>query len=250
MDVADEAFVQYLAARVPAAQIAEAHTDDLYLACACASGDARAIEIFHRRHLAHLAEALAKSGLEPEIADEGAQTLRAQLFVAAKGERPLIEGYSGRGAVAGWLRVAAMRAASKVRRGEARRARVAMNAAAAAGLPAVDPELSAIRRRYGDASNDAFRDAFGRLTSEERTLLRLRFVDGLNIERIGVVLGLSRATVGRRMIAARERLLEEAMRALGERIQATPTEVRSLLGFLRSQLEISFGHAVGDERQG
>jgi RNA polymerase sigma-70 factor (ECF subfamily) len=73
-------------------------------------------------------------------------------------------------------------------------------------------------------------------------------VDGLNLERIGVALGLSRATVGRRMIAARERLLAETLRLLGDRIQATPSEVKSLLGVLRSKIEVSLGALLDDPR--
>jgi DNA-directed RNA polymerase specialized sigma24 family protein len=45
--------------------------------------------------------------------------------------------------------------------------------------------------------------AIAALDAEERTLLRLHYLDGLNIERIAVVFNVSRATIGRRVIAVR-----------------------------------------------
>jgi RNA polymerase sigma-70 factor (ECF subfamily) len=199
--VDDATFVRYLAERVPPDRLDAVFAEDLYLACACAAGDAAAMDAFDRRHF-------------------------------------------------GPLYVAAVRLATRSRRDETTRAMAARNAAAAAGLPSVDPELATIQRRYGEVSRRAFHEAFACLNAEERSVLRLHFVDGLNIERIGAVLGLSRATVGRRMIAARKRLLQETLRLLGERLEATPTEVRSLLGVLRSHLEVSFGALLGEKHAG
>ncbi|HEY6459603.1 MAG TPA: sigma factor-like helix-turn-helix DNA-binding protein [Polyangiaceae bacterium] len=252
--VQDAAFVRYVAERVAPERLEGAFAEDLYLACACAcaEGNARAlaVEAFDRLHLAPLTRALEAGGVDRFVAEEVVQLLRARLFVGASGERAKIGEYAGRAPIGGWLHVAAVRMASKLRRAETTRAQAARNAAPAAGLPGVDPELATIQRRYGDLSKQTFHEAFGALSAEERSVLRLYFVDGLNIERIGVVLGLSRATVGRRMVAARERLLEETLRLLGARLQATPAEVLSLLGILRSHLEVSFGALLSERQAG
>jgi RNA polymerase sigma-70 factor, ECF subfamily len=209
-DIAIEptAFTRYLAERVPAGRLDQACCADLYLACACATGDAGAIDAFDARYLSGLASVLGKTGMAADVADEAVQIVRARLFVADGDRGAQIAGYAGRGPIEGWLRVAAVRVASRRRRGEARRDALARAAAPEAGIAAVDPELATIRRRYGPLSAEALRGAFACLTAEERTVLRLHFVDGLNLEQTGAVLGLSRATVGRRLIAARERLLE------------------------------------------
>jgi RNA polymerase sigma-70 factor (ECF subfamily) len=248
--VDDATFVRYLAERVPPDRLDAVFAEDLYLACACAAGDAAAMDAFDRRHFGPLAAALERGGVEAAVADEVVQRLRAQLFVRGDGKYAKIGQYSGRAPIGGWLYVAAVRLATRSRRDETTRAMAARNAAAAAGLPSVDPELATIQRRYGEVSRRAFHEAFACLNAEERSVLRLHFVDGLNIERIGAVLGLSRATVGRRMIAARKRLLQETLRLLGERLEATPTEVRSLLGVLRSHLEVSFGALLGEKHAG
>jgi RNA polymerase sigma-70 factor (ECF subfamily) len=141
--------------------------------------------------------------------------------------------------------VAAIRAAKDLRRDEATRAAVAEEGGPPAAIPSVDPELAAIQRRHGDDFNRALHGAFASLTAEERTVLRLYFVDGLNIDRIGGALGLSRATVGRRMITARTRLHEETLRLLGESLRVTPQELESLLAVVRSKLEVSLGALLG-----
>ena len=243
--VSDEDFVRYLAAHAGdderRARLSALCAEDLYLACACASGSALAIEVLDRRYLAELPDVLARTGVAASTAADAVQSLRERLFVGTDGAPAKIAEYGGRGPLAGWLRVAGLRLASNQRRDEATRAAKTRGLDAPAAIRAVDPEMALVERRYGEAFNHALRDAFTTLTAEERAVLRLHFVDKLNIERIGAVLGLSRATVGRRVIAGRERLLAESMRLLSDRLSATPTEIQSLLGALRSKLEVSLG---------
>jgi len=237
------AYVRHLAARAPSGdpeQLGKLHAADLYLACACAAGDEASIAVFDQRYLAPLPAQLTRRGIAPDLANDAVQWLRERLFVGPE----KIREYDGRGALAGWLRVAAVRAASNLRRDDARRAAREAEAGAPAALTAVDPELALIKRRYGEAFRTALRDAFAALSEEERNVLRLHFVDGLNLEGIAQVLGLSRATVGRRMLSGRTRALEETLRLLGERIEASPTELVSILGVVRSKLDLSFGALV------
>jgi RNA polymerase sigma-70 factor (ECF subfamily) len=241
--VGDELFVGYVAARVQdearLARLDTLHAEDLYLACACANGVALAIEALDRRYLADLPESLRRAGVPEANAAEAVQRLRERLFVTAPPALARITEYEGRGALAGWLRVAAMRLAGNLRRDEGTRARHTRALDAPEAVRAMDPELVLLERRYAQAFNQALKDAFVTLTAEERAVLRMHFGDGLNIERIGAVLGLSRATVGRRVIAGRERLFSQSMQLLGERLNATPDELQSLLGALRSKLEVS-----------
>ncbi|HEY8041673.1 MAG TPA: hypothetical protein VIF15_17830, partial [Polyangiaceae bacterium] len=84
------------------------------------------------------------------------------------------------------------------------------------------------------------------LDAEDRSMLRLHYIDGLNIGRIAAVFQVSRATIGRRMIAVRKRIVEEAHRLLGERLKATPEELESLLRVVRSDLAISLSAVLGE----
>jgi RNA polymerase sigma-70 factor (ECF subfamily) len=246
--VGDEAFVRYVAERAAKGErtrLQDLHAADLYLACACAAGDPQAIAALDRGFFPEVLAGLVRSGAPPAIADEAVQRLRERLFVPAEEKRAKIADYGGRGPLVGWLRVAAIRTAKDLHREEATRAAVARDAGPPATIPSVDPELAAIQRRYGDDFNRAFRGAFASLTAEERSVLRFYFVDGLNIDRIGGALGLSRATVGRRMVTARSRLRAETLRLLAESLRATPTELESLLSVVRSKLEVSLGALLG-----
>ena len=89
----------------------------------------------------------------------------------------------------------------------------------------------------------ALRDAFAALPSRDRALLRMHFLDGLNLERLGLVFQVSRATAGRMMLATRTRLLDDTLALLRARLSLQPEELESLLGALRSKLDVSL-HAL------
>jgi RNA polymerase sigma-70 factor (ECF subfamily) len=216
------------------------HLGDLYLACACARKDPAAIAAFDREFIAPLAAIVTRGGAPAHVAAEVTQILRERLLVGDGQRPPRIVDYSGRGSLAGWLRIAAVREASKVHRHERLHAGLRPDEPP----PPATPEESAIRARYGEAFNAAFRDAFKALPAEDRLILRLHFAEGLNLDGLAVALGFSRATAGRRIVTARTHLREETLRLLGERLEASPEELDSVLKALRSRLEITFGALV------
>jgi RNA polymerase sigma-70 factor (ECF subfamily) len=173
------------------------------------------------------------------VIDEVCQLVRARLFVAREDAQPKSLEYSGRGSLASWLRVVTLRVASNRRRGEKHQVEFDDDVSATELLPAVDPELAVIRTRYGAAFNEALRRAFGGLTARERLLFRMHFLDGLNIERMGVVFGVHRATVARWLASAREAVLERTMTLLGDQLQLDARELASLLLVVRSALDVS-----------
>ncbi len=236
-----EALLDHVAPRArDLAGLARLHAADLALAAACAAGEPAAIRELERLYLVPLPRLLARGGVALDVAEEAVQALRARLLVGPA----VITSYDGRGPLGAWLRVAATRGASNHRRDSARREAIIAETGGPANLPAIDPALALIRRQYGETFHGAIRDAFAALAPEERTILRLHFTDGLNLDAIARVLGTSRATAGRRMIAARDRVRSETLAFLGARIHATPAELESLLGVVRSTLDVSLGALV------
>jgi RNA polymerase sigma-70 factor (ECF subfamily) len=234
-----EIFVRYVEERAPGS--AEGlRADELYIACACARGDERAMREFDRRYLSEIPSFLARVRPSAHLVDDVRQLVRETLFVQGK-----IKQYSGRGSLVSWLRVVTLRVTSNLRRGD--RANVELQEALPA--PGIDPELGAIHRRYGESFQVALRDALTGLGAEERTLLRLHYLDGLNIDKIAIVFNVSRATIGRRIVAVRERIVEETHRLLRDRLGATPGELASLLRVVRSNLAMSLS-VVLRERSG
>jgi RNA polymerase sigma-70 factor (ECF subfamily) len=213
---------------------------DLYLACACAERVRGAIEAFDRAHMSRVGMFLSQLRPSPSFVDDVRQVLRERLFVGKDGAAPRIAEYTGRGALASWLRVMALRAAIDLRRAGA-------DAVAAGGddperhvqSGAADPELDYIKQRYRGELNEAIRLAVAALADAPRDLFQRHFVDGITLDRLAADLGVHRATVARRVAAARAAVLDEARRLLGARLGARSSEVDSLVHLMRSQLELS-----------
>jgi RNA polymerase sigma-70 factor, ECF subfamily len=247
LHVDPERFAAYVGERASGgADLAALHAGDLYLACACASGDPPGLAAFEARYVAEVPSFLAGVERSAAAVDEVCQLVRERLFVAGEGRRPKIAEYAGRGSLGSWLRVVTLRIAQNRRRGDRPHASLD-DAGALERLPAVDPELAIIKNRYRPAFDEALRAAFAGLTPRERLLFRMHFLDGLNIDRIGVVFGVHRATVARWIAAARESLLERLLRGLGERLRIGPAELESLMALVRSGLDVSLRALLAPE---
>ncbi len=245
-----ERFVRHLAHHRPEGAPLEAWlgsicAGDLYLACACAEGMPAAAAALHRQYRAQAGAYL--SGMRPSEAfvEDVAQAVLERLLVGSPGSPPRIAEYSGRGALGSWLRVVTVRLALDLRRrrteelaGDAHRDEPA-NAVGAGS----DPEVLLLQRRYLGELNAALGAAVGALTGDQRSLLRAHFVEGVTLEQLAAARGVHRATVVRWIAAARQDVLAGARRQLGEKLQVRPAELESLMGMMRSRLDLSLSSA-------
>jgi RNA polymerase sigma-70 factor (ECF subfamily) len=232
--VEPDAFAAYAAER------AEAVDADLYLACACASGSPEALATFDKEIVARIPDYVARIRGAAGHSDEISQRVRAKLLVAPPTGRPKIADYGGRGPLGGWVRVVAVRAAHDLLREGAAGDRLGADDDLADRVAdAGDVEMQLLQDKFRAPFEEALRTALADLSVRERNLLKLHFVDGLNIDRIGVAYGVHRATVARWLAKARADVLAAAERRLGERAGLSPDEVRSLVKVVRSQLQVS-----------
>jgi RNA polymerase sigma-70 factor (ECF subfamily) len=215
----------------------ELELGDLFLSRAAALGDARAIAAIEAGPLAGAPEWLARYKLSDAEHDEVVQRVRERLFVGTPTRPPRIVDYAGRGPLGAWVRVLLVREAAS----ERRRAREhdPIDEEAQRALVDQSPEQLLARARYQGAFDDALRGAFAALSAEERALFRFQFGKGLTLDQIAKVLGLSRATVARRIADARGRLWRALTDALRSRLQLSQPEVDALLVEWRSKLEVS-----------
>ena len=240
IDLARERFAAYLGGLGRDGPPDEERGPELYLVCACLAGDGQALAAFDRRYLAQLAGFLHRIDASAPFVEEVRQILRVRLLVDDGERAPRLADYTGRGALASWLRVVAIRAALDLKRARIDRPCDDAEIEALAGAPArQDPEMDYIRTRYAAEFRAAIGTAMTELEPRERTLLRLGLVDGLTADQIAGVYGVHRVTVARWLAAAREHLAGRCQRRLEERLHLGPTELRSLLGLVRSQLDLS-----------
>jgi RNA polymerase sigma-70 factor (ECF subfamily) len=239
VDVPADAFTAYLTERGFGAEgVATGRAADLYLCCACLRRDGRALAAFDALLVASATPALVRMGLASEARDEVAQALREKLFVGRAGPAKLAE-YAGRGALASWLRAAAVRTALNGLRDRGRRASLGDDDWLAWPSPGDDPEVAALKRAFGADFRAAFSGALASLEPRARLLLRQHLLDGLGHEQLGALYGVHSVTAYRWLRDARSSLVKEtrARLAAGRRVRAE--ELDSLLRLLESQLDAS-----------
>ena len=226
-------------------------SSDLYLAWACAERDPTALSFFERLFLPPVDGYVSRLGLSGSMLDDVRQELRIRLLVGAE---PRIGQYSGRGPLAGWVRVAAIRVAlNMLERNKAGTHAKDMSALDAIVGDQGTPEISAMRHRHGDAFQAALERSLHGLEPRDKTLLRMHFIDGLNIDANGRIYRVHRATVARWLVAIRRRVLENLRAEVSLNLPATSSEFRSMLAVMRSDLDLSLRHILpsqgGSERQ-
>lgn len=244
----EEAFAAHVSALHPEGTSAEAlaklHGADLYLAFACARGDAAAWRTFERTHLSKIQEYVRRVDRDASFADDVHQRLAAKL-ATNQGKLAL---YTGRGPLAGFVRVSALREAHDIVR--RRKGTVDFDdAALEAGH--VDPELALLQERAGAALKTAFREVMATLPDEDKAMLKLHYLDGRTIEDVGKALRISRATATRRLADARERIVKRVELALRSALGPGAPGAGSLLRLVASQFDLSlarhFGSALNRE---
>jgi RNA polymerase sigma-70 factor (ECF subfamily) len=204
----------------------ELAVEDLYLAFACACGVAPALEAFTRTVLGEVDAHVAHVDGSAAFKDDVRAVLAAKLLVAAPGATPAIADYAGRAPLSAWVRIAAIRAALNLRRGKAGEALRAAEREIDEIADAGDVELDAIRRRYRPAFEAAIAQALSTLPVRDRTLLRLRLVEGVEVDAIATMYRVHRTTVTRWLADSRATLFDETRRILtselGQRRGAAP----------------------------
>jgi RNA polymerase sigma-70 factor (ECF subfamily) len=241
----DYAVIDAIAARVPfdeelpaaLAALGSLEAGDVLLAEGCARGDAASLRAFERRFGADLDVAIAKSPSLGVGKDDFRQLVREHFFVASPGRPPRIAGYSGRGPLRAWVRVAATRLVIDLSRRPAQPELRPEDELDALLPPPSDPELAYLRHAYGAHLSAAFADALAKLTPRQRNLLRQKHVHELTGDRLAAMYGVHRATVFGWIEDARKALLAQLRVAL--RVRTAGQDLDSVVHLVGSRLDLS-----------
>ena len=230
-----EAFVTYLAARIQPEQAPDTtafvHAAELYLSCAIAEGQSAAMREFDREYMAKVAGAVSRFRLSSDELDDLKQILRQQLLM---GNPPKIVDYSGLGELSAWLRVAAVRAAIKMKKA---RLEGLTGDDELENLPGFEPnaELKYVAAEHRVAFRESFRQAIASLDAQEQNVLRQHHLDGLTLEQLASLYRVHRTTTAYWLERARDRLLKRTRQTLMQRTKMSASDCDSLFQQAQSQ---------------
>jgi RNA polymerase sigma-70 factor, ECF subfamily len=269
VELAEARFAGWVSERTIDAETLRTRGAELYLACACALGEDsmqnpqrvphlprsfapdksggsardRALLLFDRTFIQTLRSGIARRTLSPEQLDELRQRLRVRLLT---GPRPRIASYQGHGPLGAWVRVAAARQALDMSAGARHAAESDGPLADALVSAGVDPEIAAAKRQFQAEFRTALEDSLASLLPREKTLLRMHFIDRLNIDEMGTIFRVHRATVARWLAAIRRQVFARVCEQLSLQLRSSPSEVASLVRLVRSEVEVSVQRLLKD----
>lgn len=247
LPLGEQAFAEHLTRCVgaePCSALADRAIEDVYLACACATGVDGAASYFERRFAKVIRKAVARVISTSADRDEAEQLTRRALLVGSDAGPPKLASYAGHGPLEHWVSVTAIRTAISFGRsmGTERQLRDRTVGEAAGGA---DPELLLMKEEIRREVEAAFEQALERLDERERLLLRLYLVSGMTMEDIGKTFGVAHQTVSRWLVRARKRVLASVRGELARRLKISKSELRSVVRLVASQLNLSISRLLG-----
>jgi RNA polymerase sigma-70 factor (ECF subfamily) len=247
--VEDDAFLRHVAERLPGEggpreALAALHAGDLYLACACAVGEPRALAAFEKQFLSQVDAYLARTEGQAGMAEEVRQALRTRLLVGDGDRPPRIASFTGQGPLGGWLRMATARVAVDLHRASKRESGRESSLPSAPG-DAPDPELEYLKLRWRPELEAAFESTLAALGAQEANVLRLYFLNGVTAEAIGTLYQVSSRTVQRWIVDTRQRILHETRKRLAERLEMSVSQIDTVMGLVQSQIDVNLPGLLG-----
>jgi RNA polymerase sigma-70 factor (ECF subfamily) len=223
-----------------AGPVGDDHAAEIYLACACAQGNAaatRALDEILRRDTARM---VGRVDAQQAFVDEVLQLLRVKLLAESP---PKILDYAGRSSLQRWLGTAAVRTALNLKRGREDASDDSLESKLGADVGR-GPELALAAEKYRGTFEEGLRLAVAQLTDRERALLRMNIVEQMGIDKLSRVYGVGRSTVARWLQAAREKLLDALRGHVRAKHGLTETEAASLAVVVRGDLDVSIARLL------
>lgn len=219
--------------------VAKLSAVDLHLAFAARQGHTAAMARFEASVMSKLNRVIGRVDSSEAFIDEIKQRLRTKLFVSDGTTPAKIAHYTGQGELLVWVRVVAVREALDSVRAERRRALDSDEALMAIEASGTGPDMLAFKQQYKAQFSAAFRDSLASLKPEQRNVLRLHYVHGLSVDKLGAVLRVHRSSAARRVAKARQDLLSGTRRLLHTRLSIDRQEFDQLMGLVASRLDLS-----------
>lgn len=203
---------------------------DIWLCAALADGVDEAVRVFEERLGPEIDRTLLRFSLSEDQRTELAQSIRVHLLVPTAKSPPRIALYRGWGSLEGWTRtVSARLALNALRTGKATRP-----VECTPDLVGTSPEFAALKASRRQLFLQALGDAFRTLDPRQRTLLRLRYLEGVQANALAGSYDVHESTMSRWLAGARAELqtrFEDRARTLVTGDEA----IADLLGAMQSR---------------
>ena len=217
---------------------------DLFLTTACAAGDSAAWEVFRRQFQSVIHSAALKTSTNASEAAELSDTLLTDLFLPHEsgcGESKISQ-YHGLGSLEGWIKVVVHRMAIDQIRLHRRDVPIE-------DLEGELPSNSAHGRtdesikerdthRARDMVSQCLTTALEQLSAQERLVLNLYYLNGVNLKGIGQFLKAHESTASRLIERLKTQLNKSVNKQLQEKFKVRKTEVPHLIELAQGHLEI------------
>jgi RNA polymerase sigma-70 factor len=217
---------------------------DLFLTTACAAGDSAAWEVFRGQYRSVIQFAALKTSTSTSEAAELSDTLLTDLFLpheSGRGESKIAQ-YHGLGSLEGWIKVVVHRMAIDQIRLHQRDVPIEE---LEVELPADSTHAGADEsikerdvRRAREFVAQCLTDALEQLNAQERLVLNLYYLEGVNLKGIAVFLKAHESTASRLLDRLRAQLQKSVNKQLHERFKVRKTEIPHLIQLAQGDLNI------------
>lgn len=205
------------------------HTDDLYLALACARSSEAAWERLTKLYRVFIRKVADNACSTADVAREIADSIPGHIFLPDASGCSRIASYEGRSSLAAWLSAVVNDRAVKEHR-RCKNFEQIDNFPDIADHDALSRIEAALRAgRYASLIRDALIAANKSLSERERFILTLRYLDGLGGAEVASVLGVHPSTVSRRLQQIYGKLETETISTLGSKHNLNPAALGECL---------------------
>jgi RNA polymerase sigma-70 factor, ECF subfamily len=244
LEVPNTVFAAFLEARqVNLTNVTSAITQDLYLACACLHGTPGALSAFAEKFSPTIRSIARRFNSSPSFGDDVEQQLNEVLFVGGV-EGARIGRYVGGGALLGFVGTAARRIA--LRQVRAQPTFQGEEDLVEQFADVRDHEMDMLKDRYRMTFNKALPIALRQLPRRDRLILRMNVVERVSTTKIASIYRVSQPTVSRWIQSAASRIFAVVKELVCEELEIDTKEMGSLLTLVRSQIDLTLSHAIGD----
>ena len=221
----------------PVAALRRLNGPDLYLAFAALRGRDWAVRSLRDEPLAIAIAAVRRRYRDDSLLEECKQRVLETILV---GDNAALRRYAGQASLSWWLRVIALRTASRLSRDRGPVAESLGDRVADGD----DELLSALKSNYRALFRRSFADAAAGLSIHDRLLLKQHALDGVTIDEIAAARDVHRATAARWLAKIRQRLREDTCQRMAAELGLESAEAEEIIELVQSHLDASISRLL------